>query len=224
MYDNPMHTDTAKGVLTPRLATHQPDLIPQGNMDVISACDTQHACLREYDVQDDPTSILALLTEPKVIKFDSGASRCMSGDPDRIRVSRPITRPVRITGFNGIGSSPTSMGVNTDGKTEYYVEDMPRHLTLLCANAYCQEGCAVLFEDGGLVLQMNQAELTALKEFLRTYPVVKHLKVNNRTYEVDQLEDTHEALTVIEVNEERMRGTLQDALCLVLLLASLILR
>ena len=100
VYDNPMHTDTTKGVLTTRLATHQPDLIPQGNMDVNSACDTQHACLREYDVQDDPTSILALLTEPTVIKFDTGASRCMSGDPDRIGVSRPITRPVRITGFN----------------------------------------------------------------------------------------------------------------------------
>jgi hypothetical protein len=34
VYDNPMHTDTAKGVLTTQLATHRPELIPQGNMDV----------------------------------------------------------------------------------------------------------------------------------------------------------------------------------------------
>ena len=212
MYDNPMHTDAAKVVLTAHLATHQPDLISQGNMDVTDYAGymSQHARLSEYDVQDDPTLILALLAEQMIVKFDSGASRCMSGDPDRIGVSRPVTRPVRITGFNGIGSSPTSMGVNADGKEEYYVEDMPRHLTLLCANAYCQDGCAVLFEDGGLVLKMNQAELTALKEFLRTYPVVKHLKVNNRTYEVDQQDATHEALTVIEVDGERMCETIQE--------------
>ena len=102
------------------------------------------------------------------------------------------------------------MGVNTDGKAEYYVEDMPRHLTLLCANAYCQDGCAVLFEDGGLVLKMNQAELTALKEFLRTYPVVKHLKVNNRTYEVDQQDATHEALTVIEFEGNRKSNIVHE--------------
>ena len=97
--------------------------------------------MSEYDVQDDPTLILALLAEQMIVKFDSGASRCMSGDPDRIGVSRPVTRPVRITGFNGIGSSPTSMGVNTNGKAECYVEDTPRHLTFLCANAYCQRLC-----------------------------------------------------------------------------------
>ena len=75
-----------------------------------------------------------------------------------------------------------------------------------------------------LALLTEQSSPPLSKEFLRTYPVVKHLKVHNRTYEVDQLEDTHEALTVIEVDEERMRGTLQDALCLVLLLVSSILR
>jgi hypothetical protein len=34
--------------------------------------------------------------------------------------------------------------------------------------------------------------------------------LNNRIYEVDQLDATHEALTVIEVDGERMRGTLQE--------------
>jgi hypothetical protein len=117
----------------------------------------------DTNMHDDPTQISALFTDLMHLKFDTGASRCMSGDPDRLIMSRPVTRPVRITGFNGKGSSPTSMGVNADGKEEYYVEDMPRNLALLCENAYCQDGCAVLFEDGGLVLKMNQAELTALK-------------------------------------------------------------
>jgi hypothetical protein len=101
------------------------------------------------------------------------------------------------------------MGVNADGKEEYYVEDMPKHLTLLCANAYCTDGCAVLFEDGGLVLRMTKAELAALKEFLSSYPVKKHLVVNNRTYEVDH-QATPEALTVIEVDEERARDPVQE--------------
>ena len=52
---------------------------------------SQHACLSEYDVQDDPTLILALLAEQMIVKFDSGASRCLSRDPDRIGVSRPVT-------------------------------------------------------------------------------------------------------------------------------------
>ena len=63
---------------------------------------------------------------------------------------------------------------------------MPSNLTLLCANAYCQEGCAVLFAQDGLVLSMTASEVTALREFIDKYPVVKRLKVANRTYEVDQ--------------------------------------
>ena len=121
-------------------------------------------------------------------KFDSGASRCMSGDPARLRDPLPIPhRRVTITGFNSQSSSePTMMGVNADGKQEYYVSDMPRHLTLLCANAYCQDGCAVLFAHDGLVLRMTADELSELKNFLISYPVTIHLRVRNRTYEVDE--------------------------------------
>ena len=74
--------------------------------------------------------------------------------------------------------------MNADDKEEYYVSDMPSDLTLLCANAYCQGGCAVLFANDGLVLRMSESELSNLKDFLKDYPVVKYLKVNNRTYEV----------------------------------------
>jgi len=120
-------------------------------------------------------------------KFDSGASRCMSGDHARLRDPLPIPHRVTITGFNSQSSSePTMMGVNADGKQEYYVSDMPRHLTLLCANAYCQDGCAVLFANDGLVLRMSADELSELKNFLSSYPVTKHLRVRNRTYEVDE--------------------------------------
>ena len=66
---------------------------------------------------------------------------------------------------------------------------MPTNLTLLCANAYCQDGCAVLFADDGLVLKMSKSELLNLKEFLKNYPVLKTLKVRNRTYEVDNDEN-----------------------------------
>ena len=95
------------------------------------------------------------------------------------------------------------MGVNADGKEEFYVEDMPNRLTLLCAHAYCQDGCAVLFEDGGLVFKMTRAELAALKVFLSSYPVEKQLIVDNQTYEVDSNIATPEALMVIDVDDER---------------------
>ena len=167
-------------------------------------------CVERDDEDDDPTQLFSFLAMYGVEKFDSGASRCMSGDPNRLVQSRPLQKPVRITGFNGNRSTPTSMGVNVDGKEEYYVEDMPPHLTLLCANAYCHDGCAVLFEDGGLVLRMTKEELAALKDFLSSYPVVKQLVVNNRTYEVDHRVAAPEALTVIEVVEERERSPVQE--------------
>ena len=198
-------------VPTTQLATQHSGLIPQ-SMGVLPAIVHSISNVEEYD--DHTQLVLSLLADCGVEKFDSGASRCMSGDPNRTAHSRrPLSRPVRITGFNGIGSSPTSMGVNADGKEEYYVSDMPSHLTLLCANAYCQDGCAVLFEDGGLVLRMTKAELAALRDFLSSYPVVKELVVNNRTYEVDHKVATPEALTVIEVDGERARvPTTEDAL------------
>ena len=222
--DNTIPADVALVVPTTQLDnTHQPDLIHQGvnvNMSVFQSAPEEQIDNTDQSYQmvqygsseygDDPTQVLSLLAEYKIEKFDTGASRCMSGDPDRITSSQPLSRPVRITGFNGNRSTPTSMGVNADGKEEYYVEDMPPHLTLLCANAYCHDGCAVLFEDGGLVLRMTKAELAALKEFLSAYHVVKHLTVNNRTYEVDQQVTTHEAMTVIEVEEERMREPMQE--------------
>ena len=203
--------------------THHPGVIPQsedvlvagitaGRTDPVSdRLDTRMDSELDAREYEDPTQILSLLAE-YVEKFDTGASRCMSGDPRRtLHSKRPLQTAVRITGFNSTRSTPTSMGMNADGKDEYYVEDMPKHLTLLCAHAYCTDGCAVLYEDGGLVLRMTKAELAALKEFLSSYPVVKHLVVNNRTYEVDNTQlATPEAMTVIEVDGERARSPVQE--------------
>ena len=73
---------------------------------------------------------------------------------------------------------------------------------------------------------MTKAKLAALKTFLRYNPVVKQLnvnncmyevdqhdathKVNNRKYEMNQQDATHEEMTLIEVNEDRMRGPMQE--------------
>ena len=162
------------------------------------------------DPRDDPISVLSLLAvDDRVEKFDSGASRCMTGNPSRHSDLRPVTRPVRILGFNSSGSTPSHIGLNHDGKEEYYVSDMPEHLTLLCANAYCQDGCAVLFADGGLVLKMTAGELEGLKAFLKSYPVQKVLRVNNRTYEVDH---KPYAIPQLEVEHVNLSMTLEEAL------------
>ena len=161
----------------------------------------------------DPLAVLSLLAVDKEVeKFDSGASHCMTGDPARHCETRPLTRPVRIVGFNSSGSTPSHIGLNHDGIEEYYVSDMPEHLTLLCANAYCQEGCAVLFADSGIVLRMTATELDGLKAFLRSYPVQKQLRVRNRTYEVDPSSTSTQPLTVELAHvaytlEEALQGT-----------------
>ena len=119
-----------------------------------------------------------------VEKLDSGASRCMSGNPHRLASSTSVSN-VTITGFNRSLSKPTRIGVNNDGKQEYYVSSMPRHLALLCAHAYAEDGAVILFGNSGLVLRLSDSELLELKGFLLKYPTSKHLIVKDRTYEVD---------------------------------------
>jgi hypothetical protein len=118
-------------------------------------------------------------------KFDSCASRCMSGSPNRIIIERPMLNPVQIKGFNNTTSEPSKFGLNKDFQEEYYVKDMPSNLTLLCAHAYSRQGCSFLFDDGGLVLKLNTSELHELKDFISKYPVLKHLSVKDRTYQIN---------------------------------------
>ena len=50
---------------------------------------------------DDDEYVMSVLSECCIEKFDSGASRCMSGNPDRLSTFQPFKR-VRIVGFNNI--------------------------------------------------------------------------------------------------------------------------
>ena len=73
------------------------------------------------DPSEDPLSVLAFIaTDVVADKFDSGASICMSGDPSRQSNTRPMST-VRIMDFKSSGSMPTHVGLNQDGKDEYYV-------------------------------------------------------------------------------------------------------
>jgi hypothetical protein len=119
-----------------------------------------------------------------VIKFDSACSRNMSGVPTRLHPDTLTVSAVQIRGFNDSVSAASHIGVNEDGLPEYFVGSMPPHLALLCANAYAQQGAAILFPEDGCVVQLNDSERQALRDFLRPFPHIKHLRVRDRTYEV----------------------------------------
>lgn len=124
--------------------------------------------------------------EEVIEKFDSAASNCMSGVEGRLTSTDTETaKKVQISGFNGSVSRPDKVGVNVDGKMEYFVSQMPRNLVLLCAHAYANEGAAILLKDSGYVLRLDENQLKELTEFLKQYPVSKKLRVRNRTYEID---------------------------------------
>ena len=168
--------------------------------------------VKNDDDDDDVEYVMSVLSDCSIEKFDSGASRCMSGNPNRLTTIIPNDNRVKIVGFNNTTSEPSSCGYNADNKEEYYVSDMPSDLTLLCANAYCQDGCAILFANDGLVLRMSESELSSLKEFLKEYPVVKYLKVQNRTYEVNNAKNpantvSNQQIQFNENQEEALQGT-----------------
>ena len=117
-------------------------------------------------------------------KFDTGASRCMSGVEGRIKEISEMDEAVRITGFNGTVSMASLVGVNSDGKQEYFVPNMPSDLVLLCGHAYASDGAAILHKNGGMVVKLNADQLGELLNFVQKFQIIKHLKVSNRTYEV----------------------------------------
>ena len=117
-------------------------------------------------------------------KFDTACSRCVSGVPGRIQKSK-MEHNIYIKGFNDSQSPVTDIGVNSDGKTEYYVDGMPRNLVLLCANDYTVGGAAVLFQKDGVVFSLDGHE-QEFRDYISKFPVIKRLRVQNRTYEVDE--------------------------------------
>ena len=123
-------------------------------------------------------------------KMDSGASSSMSGVANRIVTELKLDDSVRIVGFNGTVSSPETVGLNSDGKKEFYVPSMPDNLALLSAHSYALDGAVVLLGDGGVVLKLSSSELEEFKDNLGRYCKTKELCVNNRTYEVCSTEES----------------------------------
>jgi len=69
----------------------------------------------------------------------------MSGDPSRTIEKESPQKGITIKGFNNSRSSVDSVGVNDDGKLEYYVSSMPSDLTLLSAHDYVKDGAAKVY-------------------------------------------------------------------------------
>ena len=126
-------------------------------------------------------------------KFDSAASSCMSGNTERITQAKEIPyNSVQIKGFNSSRSNPTHVGINSDGKKEYYVPSMSENLVLLCAHTYASEGAAILHKDGGIVIKMSEEDTQRfLNDINERYRASLKLKVNNHTYEVDDNPSTN---------------------------------
>lgn len=107
----------------------------------------------------------------------------MSRVTGRISGAVPVD-DIEVSGFNGNISAVDSVGINTDGKREYFVSEMPSDLVLLCAHQYAMDGAVIMFGDGGVVLKLSNSELDDLKQLISQYSVFKKLCVVNRTYEI----------------------------------------
>lgn len=144
-----------------------------------------------YQVQVPSSSIRSeVVCDTCTIKFDSACSRCMSGIPNRLfNKSKPMSDIV-VKGFNGAISSVDSVGVNDDGKKEYYIQSMPSDLCLLSANEYAKDGAAILMEKDGVVLQLSNEEKEQFRAYIAQYKQIKELVVRNRTYEVANYSST----------------------------------
>jgi len=91
--------------------------LPPGNGSVINRCSEvlpRTTVVRRGTVPNTMETAIEfvyhVLAADGMPKFDSGASRCMSGDPARLRNPLPIPHRVTITGFNSQScSEPTMM-------------------------------------------------------------------------------------------------------------------
>jgi len=160
--------------------------------------------VEDYEVSYSSNEIS--LDKSHTIKFDSACSRNMSGVISRTSDKDSPLQTISVRGFNNTSSSVDSVGVNDDGKLEYYVSSMPPDLVLLSAHDYVQDGAAILLPDKGVVLSMDADDRAQLMNYLRQYHVLKSLKVKNRTYEVDT-EYNAPIIEVSAVSEEAFNST-----------------
>ncbi len=127
--------------------------------------------------------------------LDSACGKNMSGVRGRVEEIKSEEELV-VGGFNGKKSITRSKGVNGDGKEEWFVEDMPEDLVLLCANEYAKDGVVMLFGEDGMVLRLRENEEEEFRRWIRDYPVVKKLLVKNSTYRVVEDEDAEEVVAM----------------------------
>ena len=154
-------------------------------------------------------------------KFDTAASKSMSGVPGRINAV-DVDHNIVIKGFNDAQSSVDQVGINKDGITEYYVSGMPNNLALLSANDYVENGAAILFHMDGVVLQLSEQEQQKLREFIGDFSVSKRLRVRNRTYEV--VKEDEEAYAASNYFNTKVNVSTKEELVLVYMLTGLSLR
>ena len=131
------------------------DNFVEDTIDLTNLDDEEHV---DNTVSDDEQEAETACYTVKVVKFDTACSRNMSGTTERIDNAVSNTNNIRIQGFNGTTSNVDAVGVNADGKLEYYVSSMPTHLTLLRAHDYVKDGAAVLFPNDGVVLRLTDTE------------------------------------------------------------------
>jgi len=143
---------------------------------------------------------------PMVIKFDSGCSRCVTGNIGRLREVFPVNSPhynTQISGFNGTTSKIEAAGLNEDNKVEYYIPDMSPELCLLCARDYASEGAAFLFAQDGVVVRLNEEQMETIRSIVAEFTPLMKLKVVNNTYEVvNNIPDDNNSLAERQLTSE----------------------
>ena len=120
-------------------------------------------------------------------KMDSGCSRCMSGVRGRLVGSAPDVdiSNVVISGFSKSAKSTVdSVGINADGKLEYFVKAMPENLVLLSANEYARDGAVVLYGEAGYVYKLSDKQKHNMHNYMKQHTPCMTLAVRNRTYDV----------------------------------------
>ena len=123
--------------------------------------------------------------------MDSACGRNMSGVDGRVS-EKGNGEELVVGGFNGKKSIANIKGINEDGKEEWFVEDMPNDLVLLCANEYAKDGVVILFSDDGMVIRLRGDDEKELRNWIEKYPVEKMLVVKNATYRVVDNEEEGE--------------------------------
>jgi hypothetical protein len=116
--------------------------------------------------------------------FDSGCGMSISGVAGRLLSPEPSIDATKVYFTNSTCRRHVhEVGYNSDGKLEYFDENMERGLVLLSAYDYvCDGGAAVLYGDGGGVYKLSSEEQTEVKQFMSRFVPSKELRVRKNMY------------------------------------------